>query len=462
MLGGLALAARPTDLTGLYAFDAEDQVVYLDGAEGRVRVHYSVEGPNEVIEGDEDGDGLPDFAQEVARSAEAVLLAYEAAGLRLPLHESEMGLSDLGGSDALDFYLVDFAGTGDGQFGLDACQGGVCSGYMAMENDFAGYGYRDLGAAIVTLTSHELFHGVQYAYLDDLPGWMSEGTAMWAEFLYDPESEDFIAWCGRYLSEPDRGLDRTPAGAFTGWEYGTGLFFGFLDLFLGPETNVHLMEELAVRGGDEALAALEAAIVAQGSDLVEVWTTFTVWNLATGRRAGASYGYPFAEDLEEIEAAVEADEIVDDERVYPLASVYLYLSHPGGPLYLGSEDELTGLSVQLVPSSDGVFAPPLDPVLTIFPEDAGVYDLGEHEAGGLWVILSQPFLNEESVSFDYCLGGEALLAECGLSLDEPEPDDPDDDVDPKGCGCASASAAGGLHLLPVLCLLIGLRRRSAR
>lgn len=457
LLGGVALASRPTDLSGLYAFEAEDTVETLDGDSGLVRVHYSVEGPNQVLQGDEDGDGLPDFAQQVARSAEAVLAVYETAGLRLPLNESEMGLQQLGGNDALDFYLVDFAGMGDGQLGLDACQGGVCSGYMVMENDFAGYGYRDLESAILTLTSHELFHGVQYAYLDDLPGWISEGTAMWAEYLYDPQSEDFIAWCGRYLSEPDRGLELTPAGAFTGWEYGTGLFFGFLDAYLGPQTVVELMEELSRVGGEQTLSALETVILGQGSDLVEVWTTFASWNLATGRRAGGFQGYPFAAELDEIEATAEADFIVDDERVYPLASVYLYISHAGGSLLLGSADELSGLAVQVVPSSGGVFEPVPEPVLTLFPEQPGVYTLGEHESGGLWVIFSQPAIAESSISFDYCLGGEAVLADCGLSVDEG---DPVEEKAPEGCGCAASSpTGGGGRLLAIPLLLLAFRRR---
>ncbi len=458
LLVGAAWAGRPTDGSGLYAFDDSDRVESLDGPAGRVRVHYSVEGPNQVREGDADGDGLPDFAQDVALRAEEVLVAFEAAGLRPPLSEAEMGLSELGGSGALDFYLVDFNGTGDGQFGLDTCRSGVCSGYMVMENDFRGYGYGDLDQAIRTLTSHELFHGVQYAYLDDLPAWMSEGTAMWAELLLDPDSEDFKSWCGRYLSEPDRGLDRTPAGAFTGWEYGTGLFFGFLHHFLGQETNVILMEQLAAQGGDAALGAVVAAIEAQGSDLEEVWTTFARWNLQTGRRAGAE-GYPYAAELDEVEAAAEGDRLVDDERIYPLASVYLYLSHRGGPLYLGFADDPTGLHVQLLPSQGGVFDPLEALATSVRPNAAEAVSLGDWPEGGLWLILTQPRVAEASISVDYCLGGEEVLADCGLQAEEA-PETSEDE--PKGCGCSSASGDGG----PVAGLLLALaafarRRRAA-
>ena len=457
LAAGTAQAARPTDGTGAYSFDAADQVEHLDGPAGLVRVHYSVKGPNLVRQGDDDKDGLPDFAEEVALTAEDVLTVYQQAGLRLPLTEAEMGLSDLGGSGALDFYLVDFNYTGDGQFGLDACQGGLCSGYMAMENDFSGYGYTSISTAIRTLTSHELFHGVQYAYLDDLPGWMSEGTAMWSEYLYDPDSDDFIAWCGRYLQEPDRGLDRTPSGAFTGWEYGTGLFFAFLDLFLGSDAVVALMEELSVLGGEAALEALDAAIAGAGSSIEEVWTTFATWNLATGGRAGELEGYPFAALLDEIEPLAEGESLVDDERVYPLATAYLYVEHGGGPLWFGTADEPAGLALRLHPSSGEQGDPVVEELGTWWPDAPGALLLGDLEAGGYWLVITQPGYGDSSIAFDYCLGDEATLEACALSGGGEDTGGDGGDEGGGGCGCSGPGAGpGGLFLLPGLLVL---RRR---
>lgn len=459
-----ALAARPTDNTGLYAFDPTDVVESLDGPSGLVRVHYSVKGPNVVRDGDDDpelgGDGLPDFAQEVASTAEAVLQVYQQTGLRLPMSEAEMGLPELGGSGALDFYLVDFDFTGDGQFGLDACQGGVCSGYMVMENDFSGYGYSSISGAIRTLTSHELFHGVQYAYLDDLPGWMSEGTAMWSELHFDPDSADFVAWCDRYLEEPDRGLDRTPSGAFTGWEYGTGLFFGFLDLRLGSQTIVALMEALGEQGGDGALDALDLAITASGSTIEEVWTTFGSWNLATGDRAGLIEGYPFAAELAEVEPLAEGDSLVEDQRVYPLATAYLFLEHGGGELWFGTPDDPTGLALRLHPSSGGQDDPVQDALGTWWPDAPGALSLGELPAGDYWILLSQPAFGDASIAIDYCLGDAATLDACALDGGTDTGGDTGQDTDDGGgCGCSSGPAGAPAALGLLLPLLLWRRRR---
>lgn len=473
LLSPSAWANRPTDGNGTYAFDSTDVVEYLDGPAGLVRVHYSVKGPNVVRSADNDatygGDGIPDFAQKVAATAEDVLELFQETGLRLPLGEEEMGLDPLGGSYALDFYLVDFNYTGDGQFVTDKCSGGVCSGYMAMENDFSGYGYSSIDTAIRVLTSHELFHGVQFAYLDDLPGWMSEGTAMWSEYHYDADSQDFLAWCGRYLQEPDRGLDRTPAGAFTGWEYGTGLFFGFLDLYGGSDVIVSLFDQLADLGGDGALDALDAALTDQGLALDDVWTTFGSWNLATGNRAGAMDSYPFAAELDQVPTNNDGAELFDDERVYPLATVYFYVQHAGGELWFGTADDPTGLALRVHSATDlDQDAPVLDDIGTWWPDAPGAILLGDLDAGGYWVTASQPSYGGNSIAFDYCLGPESALEPCGLlggsdtGGDTGADSGGDTGNQPKGCGCSGLGASGGavgwLGLFPGL-FLLWVRRR---
>ncbi len=453
----VAAASRPTDLVGAHAFDEADVIESYDGPSGLVRVHYSVEGPTVTILDSEDGDDIPDFVQDVAATAEDVLLLYEQTGFRLPLHEDEMGLGELGGSNALDFYLVDFAGTGDGQFVTDKCSGGVCSGYMAIENDFSGYGYPDLGYAVTVLTSHELFHGVQFAYTDDEPGWLSEGTAMWGEYLYDPDSIDFLAWCDRYLEEPDRSIDRPPSGAFTGWEYGTGLFFSFLDLTLGPQTMVAIQEELADRGGDADLESVAAAIEAQGSTLADAWVQYVTWNLATGDHAGAMDSYPFADELTEVPLEIEDYTIVDDDRVYPLATVYVRVQHAGGPLYMGIIDESTGLYVAVHPGErDG---PVSDAVATWWPEGEGaVTNLGDLDAGSYLILMSQPRVADSSIAFDFCIGTADTLTECGLEAPVDAADTGGGGEEPGGCGC---DGTGGLATGAWLSLvgLVGLVRR---
>ena len=205
---GTASAIRPTE-GGLFSFDATDVVEYWDEPTGQVRVFYSIDGPSATRLNDDDGDGIPDFAQDVALTAAEVLAFYEEdRGLRRPLGEEEMGLEPLGGSYALDVYLVDFDGNGDGAFGIDYCIDAPrhCSGYLSIDNYPTGY--PSLQNAVDVLTSHELFHGIQNAYDAEQEVWFSEGSAVWGELQYDPDSVDFLWFADEYLADTGRSLDR--------------------------------------------------------------------------------------------------------------------------------------------------------------------------------------------------------------------------------------------------------------
>ena len=131
-------AARPDDGSGLYTYEAGDSLAFWDEPGGHVRVHFSIDGPNATLLEDADADGVPDFPALVGLEVAQVLEDFELFGFRRPVSEGAVGLPELGGSDALDVYLVDFAGSADGMFGVDRCLDGVCAGHLVIENDFSG------------------------------------------------------------------------------------------------------------------------------------------------------------------------------------------------------------------------------------------------------------------------------------------------------------------------------------
>lgn len=468
LLVGLALA-RPTE-GGIYAFDETDVIATYDGPLGLVRVTYSESGNNEVREGDDDADGVPDFVEEVAESAEDVLGAFEAAGFRAPVTEEEMGLdpAEYGGSAAFDFYLVDFDGVGDGQFSTDKCRDGICAGYMVMENDFRGYGYPSISEAIRVLTSHELFHAVQAAYNASQPGWMSEGTAVWAELLYDPENEDFLWFCDAYLEDVGRSLDRPPAGAASSFIYGTALFWAFLVERYGVEGGaVALQEAMVDRDEESAVDAVEDVIVAGGETLESAWTTFVRWNLATGDRAGLMESYPFAAKLDGVPAEAEGAAVVDENRFYPLAATYYRLDHAGGPLWFGTLDDASGLVFSLHAVAGGEADGPVEEALwELAPTSAGLVEIGDLEAGGYWLVGTYPTHAENSTRVTFCLGPEADMASCvapdtGDTGETGEIAETGEDTGgkPEGCACAGAGDARGLAAA-ALALGLALARRG--
>jgi hypothetical protein len=476
--------ARPTDGDGLHPYEAEDRVVYQDSPHGLVRVHYSEEGPNLAMLADEDGDARPDFPTLVGERSEEALELYTELGFRLPVAESALGLEALGGSDALDVYLVDFAGVADGMFAVDRCREGHCAGHLLIENDFAGYGYSSLEEAVSVLTSHELFHGVQYAYLDDEPSWMAEGTAVWAEYEFRPGVEDFLWFCNAYLDDLGRPFDSPPTGVITAASYGTALVFSFTELWAGPGVVKGMHERLESMGGDLALDALLEEMDVRGAPLDDLWPTFAAWSLATGRRAGEIDSFPFAADLTGISPTVSGDvggelPILEvDERVYPFAAIYVRLEHAGGNLVLQPAEDATGLVVELHPvvgdRADGPVGASFGQVTLSGQESV---DWGELPQGPYWLTLSQAIVGGDSLRPTLCLGGPEAVAACapveepggdGESGDSAEPSDTGSGADASvkspeetaSGGCAHLRVAGVGGVVFPLVLLFLRRRRS--
>lgn len=441
-----AAAQRPTE-GGFFSFEPADVVMTYDTS--NVRVHYSVDGPNQTRLTDADETGVPDFVEEVGETAEEVLLFYESLGFLPPISEEEMGL-ELGGAPSFDFYLVDFGGSADGLFGIDACDSCRCSGYMVMENDFQGYGYPSISEAITVLVSHELFHAVQAAYNAEQESWLSEGMAVWAEYAFDPGVYDFFAFCGAYLADSGRPFYSPPAGALNAFSYGTALFFAYMDIQLGRESLVYLQQELQSCDDDVSLDATLATIESDGTVLATFWSSFAIWNLATGSRAGLIDSYPFAERLNGLTPEAEGTIIEEDHRFYPLAASYFLLLHEGGDLIFSITEETEGVFFSLHPTVDGQVDSPLAQWDAVGPMDLLWEDLPK---GDYWLVGTYPENASQSEKFAFCLG-----ADCELSAAQEEP--PETSIKPEQTACNGCSTAtGGLGKGVFWALLIFVNRR---
>lgn len=452
-----AHAIRPTE-GGLFAFAADDVVETFDDPGGRVRVHYSTSGPNEVRAGDVDADGIPDFVTDAAEVAVAALALYADTGFRAPLAEADLGLGLLGGSEALDVYLVDFALNADGNYGVDACTSAPvrCAGFLSVENDFAGYGYATPLAGLEVVVPHELFHGVQMAYTGELEAWAAEGTAVWAEQLFDPEVRDFLGFSSRYLEEPTRSIDDPPVGPVPAFAYGTALFWDFLTLRHDDTLIVEILE--AFEGQTEFLTPTLAAIEARGDEVAEAWIAFATFNLATGTQSGAIDGYPYAAGLVAPPLEGTGTLLDDDNRFYPLATTYYRLNHPGGELWFGFDAAAPELYFSVHPTVDGTKDGAVLPAVASFrAEDPGPFSLGELPAGQYFVWGAQPEDGASSIKVRFCAGVEADVLDCfGLGpAEEPPLGEPEE----KGCGCATSGGMSGWWIGAGLMVGLQVRRR---
>jgi MYXO-CTERM domain-containing protein len=467
-----ASAVRPTE-GGMFSFEADDVVEYWDEATGAIRVHYSVDGPSQTRMDDDDGDGIPDFPQDIANTAAIVLDFYALeTGLWRPLTEDQMGLSELGGSYALDIYLVDFAGSGDGAFGIDKCESDPdrCSGFLSIENDFSGYGYPSLQMAIDVLTSHELFHGIQNAYFGDYSVWFAEGTAVWGELQYDPDSRDFMWFADAYLEDTSRSLDRPPAGPVPAFAYGTCIWWDFMTTRLGVDAMHELMASTVAPSVApvDVLQAMEQLIDDGGESLDGMWFDFATWNLATGPRSGATESYGYADDLDGILAEAEGSAIDDDNRFYPLAATYYRLDHAGGPIWFGAEEPAEGLRFALHPveggGADGPVEAAVDSWTAPAAESWALADGADLPAGGYWMLGTYPAIADESIKVRFCLGDRATAEACAPAAagddDDASDDDDGDDDDDDGCQCSAADGprTGTIAVVLLTLLAVAIRR----
>lgn len=452
------------------------------------RVHFVRTGPDRVPGA---GDPVPRYVEDVARTYDAALDHYRAAGYLDPLGDEGSPEGD-GGDGLLDVYLVDFFGRGDGNFVVDFCVGDApsrCAGHIRHENDFAGYRYPSLDIAHRILASHELFHAVQAAYSSGEAGPLTEGTAVWATETFDPSLIDFEAFVGAYLSSPDRSLD-TEGGGFDAFVYGAALFFRFLEETQGEETIRAIWERRAEESTSETwLESVDQVLLARGARFEAAFERFSAWNLAIG--AVSAETYREAERYPPVARRPAAVPVTTDRlRVFP-ASMHVYEVDAAGRSEVmveavsRAEDDLEGLRV-----------------LT-FSASAGAVDAGGPEAravrlgaGGstLLVGLVDTRMSGRSLRPVLCVGSPEENAACAaLVRDEPPPapdPDPPEDPDPipdpsadpgsadpeepgaspeavpdtvsSGCRAGSGRAPSDLLVLVGLLGLVGRRRRSVR
>lgn len=294
---------RPTEGEGALGNGWGDAPsTFLDSPAGHVRVWYATDGEHEAWPTDNDpADGVPDFVATVAEVGDAVWEHVELAGFALPLPDNVLhDGTDFGGDERFDIYLVNTRG-GDGYLVTEACTletPARCAGYIAIENDFWGYGYPSLEVAITVLVSHEFFHAVQAAYTSETPSWLSEGTATWHEHSFVPGQPDAIRLAQHFFDQPQRGLNSRSRGPADAFSYGAVVFAMYLDERFGPASIVGVFERMGQ--GSTAEEAVIAEVQSHGGTFADAFAEFTAYTLFTGERAVDGVGLSLAAEFEEL------------------------------------------------------------------------------------------------------------------------------------------------------------------
>jgi len=453
LLAAARAEARPDspNATDLWRYDAGDVVESVVSPGGGFRLHFTRAGKNAVPVEDLNTNGTPDFVERTAALYDAALAFYrDTLGYRAPLADGTDG-----GDARFDVYLLDFGGSADGRFVKERCDVSRCSGYMAQENDFAGYGYANADEGTRVVGSHELFHAVQAAYDADQSTIISEGTAVWATEQFDPSLRDFEGFVRGYLTRPDRPLDEPLPGPVDPFSYGSAIFFQYLGERHGRDAVRALWEACEDGAGGVAdpqwFAALDGVLRARGTSFADVFTDFARANLYTGRRSDPTRGYADASGYGLVRVDAVTATSTDLARLFHASARYVGLAVGGR----------AGVTAAFVPAASlpaGATAPlrlmlavrrgdvVSDPVM--FPLDGNAPVVDVAGADEVIAVVLHTAQSGESIRGALCLGTPDEVAACAPSAMTPMPPS-------GGCALAPSSRRESPTALVALALLLG-------
>jgi hypothetical protein len=292
-----APAARPTDHpnSSRHAYTVPEA---LDSPACTLHfcVHWVAEGVDAPDLTDANGDGVPDYVEQVEAVAEHVYAIENGKlGWRRPKCDGREG----GLACRTDVYLDE---VGEALFGYavpDRDQATASRrlprrlhGYLVLDNDYSPREFpgttqeHDLE---VTL-AHEYFHVLQFAYDAYQDSWFAESSAVWMEDLVYDGIDDYLRYIRRWVRHFS-----TPLTADSTKEYGSAVWNMWLARRYGREiVRDAWARAIHTRPGGFSIAAYDSAIRAAGRsgfarDFAHFAADLPEWRIGTAFPEGGLY-----------------------------------------------------------------------------------------------------------------------------------------------------------------------------
>jgi hypothetical protein len=259
-------------------------------------VHWVAEGIDAPSLADGDGDGVPNFVEQVLRIAEHVHeVENEKLGWREPKSDGRRG----GGQGKTDIYLSQIGGE---LFGYAAPDRGQASkqhrlprrlhGYLVLDNDYSAFEFPGTRAAedLQVTLAHEYNHILQFGYDAFQDPWFAESTATWMEDHVYNGIDDYLRYVRRWVKRWD-----TPLTTSSIKEYGSAIWNEWLAHRYGARiVRQAWARAIHTRPGGFSVNAYESALRAAGrSDLGHDFAHFAAavaeWHTGAGFRESELY-----------------------------------------------------------------------------------------------------------------------------------------------------------------------------
>ncbi len=263
-------------------------------------VHWVAEGRDapslDDLNGIEDGDGVPDYVEQVEQVAEHV---YEVENGKLGWRDPRSDGREGGANGKTDVYLAEVGGSLFGYAAPDRGQADAkhrlprhLHGYLVLDNDYDPFefpGTKPLEDLEVTF-AHEYNHILQFGYDAYQDAWFAESTAVWMEDQVYNGIDDYLRYVRRWTRLYD-----TPVTSSSIREYGSAVWNHWLAHRYGRSIiRKAWAGAVHVRPGGFSVAAYDRAIRAAGdSDFDHDFALFcrdvAEWRTASVFREGDLY-----------------------------------------------------------------------------------------------------------------------------------------------------------------------------
>lgn len=240
--------------------------------DGFFDIHYSISGDNAVSAIDNNGNGIPDYIEQIGAAFDYVKsVTCSSRGFRQPLLDK--------GKNTFDVYVYNLKGvygmTNSLSFYKDKHRvKNRASCYISIDNNYApSKGFKKEREDCMKVTAaHEFFHAVQYAYNVYADKWWKEASATWNEDEIYSGINDYVQYIKNFFSSPQNTLEKS--------NYGGVVFAKYLSEKWGGYDIIKRVWEIQAFAYNNSINSIDRAIKERrrDQDISTVFNEFTAWN----------------------------------------------------------------------------------------------------------------------------------------------------------------------------------------
>ncbi|RMF65980.1 MAG: T9SS C-terminal target domain-containing protein [Calditrichaeota bacterium] len=255
--------------------------------DGRFRVHFTRTGSDAVPATDSDGDGVPDFVEEVARAFErSWQVEIDSLGYLKPPDDAGVD------GPEYDVYIQDL---GERFYGFTQSESDVpgtpqddVRSYVVLDNDFNNNHFTTGVRGARVTAAHEFFHAIQFSYRNVKTAqepFYYELCSIWMEDVVYDAINDYYQYLPSFFRRRDE-----PFNKFVPSNFGEAVWDHFLVSKYGDIDLVRTTWE-RMRGDLAPVPAIDATLRDVGSSFASEFAEFGVWNYFTDGRADPAAYY---------------------------------------------------------------------------------------------------------------------------------------------------------------------------